>query len=345
MSRGMFAALGLVVYLSFPFNAFAWNDAGHMTVARIAWDALSVDERDAVVAVLKKHPHVDALLLKDRPDEANPDEWIFLRASVWADYVRPGKDFPRDDIPGHPLYKFHRGIWHYVNFPYEMGQHSDQLPVKSLPVETNILEQLDRSMEVLTGKASQDNGRVAGVTDDENRAVRLTWLFHLLGDLHQPFHAVALIDKNLFPDPPHGDQGGNKLAVRADANAKPKNLHWFWDEMFSTESQFDRVRQHAERLTHDPGLLPEQLPELQLHPTFREWAAESYAAAKIHGYQDGRLKLVLWDDFNAGRIPASDIPMLPSVALQQAQQLAQRRIAVAGHRLTMKLKEIIHAKQ
>ena len=330
----------IFLLLVMPAGLLAWNDAGHMTVAKIAWETLSADERAAVVDILKNHPHLDALLRKDRPDEASDEEWIFLRASVWADYVRPPKSVQRDEIPTHPLHKYHRGSWHYINFPCNPGQTETKMPDNSLPDETNLLKQLDQTMDILTGRSLEDRGRVEGIRDDQNRAVRLTWLFHLMGDLHQPLHSVALVDSQLFRDAPHTDQGGNKLAIRADATSMPKNLHWFWDEMFSTDSRFDQICQQCERLTHDPALRSDQLPELIQASSFREWAAESYAAAVEHAYQNGQLKLVLWDDFNSGRIAEKDVPILAPDALKKARQHAERRIALAGYRLAAKLKEI-----
>lgn len=341
MCRVFSMTFALVFVLNWCSLLHAWNDAGHLTIARIAWDSMSVDERAAVITILRKHPHLESLLLKDRPGEAMEDEWIFLRAAVWADYVRPSKSTPPEDVPNHPLYKFHRGPWHYVNYPYTAGQASSELPPKQLPNETNILKQLELTMEILTGRTTSDVGRVAGISDDQNRAVRMTWLFHLVGDLHQPLHTVALIDPTLFPEPPHGDQGGNKLAIRADVNSMPKSLHWCWDEMYSTDSHFDQVCRQSERLTHDPAYSSEQLRELSLHPSFSSWAGESYTAAKSHVYQEGRLKLVLWDQLNAGTIPQSDVPSLTAEALKDSRQLAERRVVLAGHRLARSLKEIV----
>jgi hypothetical protein len=340
MPRALWLILILALGLCRPSALPAWNDAGHMTVSRIAWDSLTADERAVVIGILKQHPHLDSLLRNDRPERASDEEWIFLKASVWADYVRPPKSVSRDDVPNHPLYKFHKGNWHYVNFPYRTGQASTAMPEKSLPDETNILKQLDQTMKILAGGKQHDQGRLAGVTDEQNRAVRLTWLFHLVGDLHQPMHTVALVDPQLFIDLPHTDLGGNKLAIRADAGSMPKNLHWFWDEMFSTDSHFDQVCSQAERLTHDPSLRTDQLSELKQHTTFREWAAESYASAVTYAYQNDQLKLVLWENVNSGRVPQSEVPMLPPDALKMARLQAERRITLAGYRLAAKLKEI-----
>ena len=334
--------MGLVLFLSLCSPVLAWNDAGHMTIARIAWDSMTADDRASVVKILRQHPHIESLLLKDRPAEATEEEWIFLRAAVWADYVRPSKSISPDEVPNHPLYKFHRGPWHYVNYPYTAGQASSELPAKQLPNETNILKQLDLCREILTGRTKIDDGRVSGVSDDQNRAVRMTWLFHLIGDLHQPLHTVALIDPKLFPEAPHGDQGGNKLAIRADVNSMPKNLHWFWDEMFSTDSRFDQVCKNSERLTHDPALLTSnQLLDIGYHRTFISWAGESYESAKTHVYQEGRLKLVLWEHVNAGTVPLAEVPTLTADELKEARKLAEQRISLAGERLAETLIDIV----
>lgn len=337
--------LGVVLCCSVVNVSYGWNGAGHMTVARIAWDTLSASEREAVVAILRSHPHVDVLLRKDRPEAASDAEWIFLRASIWSDDIRPPKSLAPEEIPIHPIHKFHRGNWHYVNYMYQMGQRGSELPDEPLPNSTNILNELEHSMQVLKNPDSADEGRVPGISALENRAVRMAWLFHLAGDLHQPLHAASLVDTRLFPDlPNNSDQGGNKLAILVDENSMPKNLHWIWDEMFSTESQFEQVCQHSERLTHDPAYSIGNLIELKQQADFKQWAAESYAAAKKYAYLDGKLKPVLWDDVTLNKVPVSSVPVLSYDELQQGRQIAQRRIVVAGHRLASKLKEVVGSK-
>ncbi len=323
----------------------AWNDAGHLTIARIAWSRLTDSQREKVVALLRKHPHRDSLLLKNRPEGATEEEWLFIRAAVWPDHIRPPRNLTRDQIEIHPIYKFHRSPWHYVNFPYRAGQHESGLPAHPLPGEglhpTNILDQLDLTMKVLKDETSHDPGRVDGITDEQNKAVRLGWLSHLIGDLHQPLHTVALIDEDKFPNGAHSDLGGNLLAIRTHIGAPPYKLHAFWDDRLGTDSHFPTVRDLAEVLTHDPAHSPEHLPEYSQHHSFRQWAAESYQAAKATAYQDGHLQFVLWDDYDHRRITIDDVPILPQGAEAKANKLARRRAVLAGYRLAGKLMEIV----
>ncbi|MCX7422240.1 MAG: S1/P1 nuclease [Planctomycetia bacterium] len=323
----------------------AWNDAGHLTVAKIAYERLTDRQRHAVAKLLRHHPHRDSILLKDRPEDVSEEEWIFLRAAVWSDHVRPPRNLPSNQITTHPLHKFHRGPWHYVNYPYHVGQTESELPARPVAGDganaTNILEQLEVSMKVLKGDTAADTDRVTDITDDENRAVRLCWLFHLMGDLHQPLHVTTLIDDKKFPKGTHADLGGNLIVIRSHIGAPPHKLHGFWDDRLGTDSHFPAVKSLAEMLTHDPHLKPEQLPEFGTHHDFKHWAAESYAAAKTTAYRDGQLSFALSGDLDQKRITNDDVPILPQGAEYAANKLARRRVTLAGYRLAELLKQIV----
>jgi hypothetical protein len=49
--KKLIAGLLLVVL---PVPALAWNEHGHMVVARLAWNQLSTDQQAKVVAILKE---------------------------------------------------------------------------------------------------------------------------------------------------------------------------------------------------------------------------------------------------------------------------------------------------
>jgi hypothetical protein len=56
------------------------------------------------------------------------------------------------------------------------------------------------------------------------RALFARYLVHLVGDIHQPLHSVALFNKTF----PKGDAGGNLLKVLT-LNGTLSNFHSFWD--------------------------------------------------------------------------------------------------------------------
>jgi hypothetical protein len=207
------------------------------------------------------------------------------------------------------------------------------LPREPLTNAANVVEQIELSLAVLRGQTARDPGAVAGLSAEANAAVRICWLLHLVGDLHQPLHAITLVDEKLFPADDHSDQGGKGLAIRRSASEKPMRLHACWDGMLSSETSFDAVCRLADELTHDPALVPTKLPELSTHRAPREWAAESYALAKTQIYRDGRFPLVRSADVESGAISAADVPALSEPAAAEARLLARRRVTLAGYRL------------
>ena len=332
-----------LLFLCRPLDA--WNDAGHLVIARLAWERLSEPQREKVVNVLSEHPHKHQILLQDRPENVSVTEWLFIRAAIWCDHIRPPRGLTRAEIYSHTIYKYHHGPWHYVNFPYSPRGKENPVPSVSLRGEASdsstILDQLELSMKVLQGPEVEDLDRVVGLTTAQNKAVRLCWLFHLIGDIHQPLHAATLIDERRIPIKPHSDQGGNLFAIRSQVAAFPRKLHVFWDECLGTDSRYPAIRSLSETLSHDPAFTPEHLPELSQHRSFRAWALESHLAARTEVYERGHLQCALWDDYEHGKITAEDVPRLSPEAESKAKTLARRRIALAGCRLAEKLQEIV----
>lgn len=333
------AAMLAIGFLASP--VWAWNDAGHMVVARIAWLRLTEAQREAVFQRMKAHPHFETSLIYKRPENASDAEWAFLRASTWSDYIRPPKTYSKEEVAAHERHKFHRGVWHYVNYPYRSGQKESALPRDPLPNETNIIPQIEQSLSILSGKTKLDPGAVAGLSAEANDAVRFCWLFHLVGDLHQPMHAVALVDEKLFPEGDHGDQGGNLLAIRRSESDKPMRLHACWDGMLGYDSRFDAVCKMAEELTHDPALAPDKFPELTQHLKVRDWAGESFALAKTYIYRDGKFPQVRYADYDSRQVTSDKVPALTEAQAAESYQIARRRIALAGYRLAEALKSTI----
>ena len=326
----------------------AWNDLGHQVVARIAYDRLSDTERHAVVSILRYHPHLRNLLLKDRPHQVAEEEWIFLRAATWPDHVRPPRGTTHEPVGSHSIYQYHHANWHYVNFEYRAGQRSGIMPQQPMvhphgthpEAQTNILEQLDRSYLIVRGAENERSEPEAGLHRDEVRAVRLCWLMHLIGDIHQPLHVTALVDPKV-QELVHGDEGGNKLAVRTSPTSSPKKLHAVWDDLLGTNSHFDKVVQMAEMLSRDPQLSSSRLPEYSQHRMAHEFAAESYQIAKDYIYLNGQINFALWSRVENHQVHEGDVPTLSPQALEQARSIAARRVTLAGYRLADRLKFIV----
>src|SRR5215204_4896339 len=99
-----------------PRAALAWNEAGHSAIAMIAWRQLDERQRGQVGELLKHHPHYEKFLTREKPDGVDVNEWAFLRAAIWSDWVRPSRPgTPGETFKGPEITSFHRGDWHYVD--------------------------------------------------------------------------------------------------------------------------------------------------------------------------------------------------------------------------------------
>ncbi len=66
---------------------------------------------------------------------------------------------------------------------------------------------------------------------DAEKAVALCWVFHLVGDVHQPLHAVSVFSA-LYPE---GDRGGTRFYVRVGPGSATVSLHYLWDNALGQE--------------------------------------------------------------------------------------------------------------
>lgn len=343
----LIVALSVLCLFSLP--AWGWNDVGHMTIARIAYERLTDGERIAVMDILRHHPHLHELLLKDRPKNVSQSEWIFLQAAVWPDKIRPPHDHARAPIHVHPLYRYHHPSWHYANFEYRSGQGSSALPAHPLPPQqlhgrqtdpTNIVEQLDYSYLIVRGREREFSEPETELSPAESRAIRMCWLMHLMGDIHQPLHIATLVNP-LVPALQHGDEGGNKLAVRVNQHSAPRKLHAVWDDLLGTNARYDKIVQLSERLSHDPRLASSRLPEFAHRRLARDFAEESYQAAKDLIYQNGRLNFALWSSVESNQVSMEFLPAISQSIMDQSHAFAERRVVLAGYRLAERLKYIV----
>lgn len=112
---------GICVLVASP-TVQAWNKAGHMTSAAIAYADLKARNPAVltrVVQLLKKHPHFESKWqekLSHVPQD-DRDLCLFMLAARWPDDVR--KKYPEYDRPA----------WHTVKIPYHPGKEKVALPV------------------------------------------------------------------------------------------------------------------------------------------------------------------------------------------------------------------------
>lgn len=165
--------------------------------------------------------------------------------------------------------------------------------------------------------------------DVETRAVSLCWMFHLIGDVHQPLHAVALFSKTY----PKGDRGGTLQYIRARANAKPMSLHQLWDGLVIGSERFSTVKRDATSLKNNPNFVRSKLAELGDRDP-KVWAEnESAPLARKYAYLNGKLKTSKEEsDTNA--------PILQDEYLIEAKAIAERRMALAAYRLVDHLRSL-----
>src|SRR5262249_39187064 len=139
---------------------YGWNDLGHMVVAMIAYERLTDGERAAVYAMLRHHPHLREVLLKDRPANVPEQEWVFVHAAAGPDKVRPPMTHTREPVGSHSIYRYHHPTWHYANFAIHSGQRDSTLPARPIAHPTtphtpadqsDIITQLDHSYAIVRG--------------------------------------------------------------------------------------------------------------------------------------------------------------------------------------------------
>ncbi len=97
----------------------AWYRAGHWGVAYLAWRGLDGTERRVeLVELLRRHPHAESFLRADRPEGVDPDEWMFVQAANWPDWVAAPTGPGISEAEGAGIRRtYYRPAGHFVNLP------------------------------------------------------------------------------------------------------------------------------------------------------------------------------------------------------------------------------------
>lgn len=227
--------------------ACAWNGRGHEAVADMAYAHLTPAAKKAVDAILA----------------ADPRHRTLAGASTWPDQIRRDDTFPQADK--HPAR-------HYVDIPYSDGQTAP-------PPTTALFADPETATAAIKFYAADLVS--PATTDPQRRADDLSWLIHVVGDVHQPLHATTRV--TAADSLPAGDKGGNDYHIDA-ADRKPDgtpghagNLHSYWDsapDLSPTATTSDALAaelQAAHPAALYPGILTAKPGDAD------SWALESYA--------------------------------------------------------------------
>jgi hypothetical protein len=302
LRRGFLALVALIA----PIAAQAWDAAGHMLVDQIAWEQMTPAVRARAAELVKTlDPHFN-----------EGQSYNFVTAGCWMDDMRGlGKDYPWSKL-------------HYVTIPWTATGWPAEIPPAP-----NVVTGIDASIHTLRDPQSTP----------AQRTEALGMLVHFLGDIHQPLHTT---DRN-------SDRGGNGVLISgvpfSDLMSKQgRNLHTFWDKSFRFDGQGPAIVEvwvapHDAERPHAPGtgIIAEQakkivarfpreaLPEFAMAKDAAAWARESHVVGCLHAYPAGEAS------------DPAEIRVLTPAFAKAAQEIANRRLALAGYRLGALLNELL----
>lgn len=268
----------LLAALALASCCSAWDGKGHRVIACIAYQELHPSARARVDAILLKHPDYATWSLGS-PAGSRRGLRAFLDAAVWPDSLRRDTRFHGAGQPPTPLLDgfpdmLSRSEWHFINIPYAV----DGVAAPDAPTPNAVTQ-----IELFQGKLDS--------------AYNLAWMLHLVGDLHQPLHAV----QQYSAAHPKGERGGGLIEI-----AHPvKTLHGLWDGFLQlTDDNIEATALELRRAFSAPR-----------QRTAAAWARESHTIAREFAYT-----------LPAGASPTAEYE-------SRAREIARRRVAEAGFRL------------
>jgi hypothetical protein len=220
-------------------NLEGWGPQGHRLIAIVAAGHLTPAARQNVQRLLG--------------DESLAD------VALWADAYRDGNT--------------QTGLWHYVNIPADGRRYERD---RDCPGQPGVAagSRGDTWRDCVVDRIRYNQERLANRSLDRiDRAVALKFLVHLIGDLHQPFHALGV------------ERGGNGIPVSVfgsptcgypDGTRFPCNLHAVWDsDLIAHRKLSDRA--YAAELERQ---IATRKWTASATGSAAEWAMESHALAK-----------------------------------------------------------------
>lgn len=248
--------------------AQAWWDEGHMQIAYLAYQRLGPAVRDRADELLKLNPDY-ATWIAGAP-QGKEKLYAFVHASTWADDIKTKPDYYDDQVTDStagqnvPYGHLRHAYWHFRDLLY--SPDGTALPAPD-PVDAAT------QLRLMTAKLPS-----SAAASDDLRSYDLVWLIHLVGDLHQPLHAISRSTAQM----PGGDRGGN-LEMVTPATGETLPLHFYWDRMFGGyASVFGAITDAEDKNNGLKNVKPDETKALDLDP--EHWSQESFVLAKQNAY-------------------------------------------------------------
>ncbi|HEX8458891.1 MAG TPA: S1/P1 nuclease [Pyrinomonadaceae bacterium] len=292
----LLAALLLVV--AAPSRAVAWHDTGHMLVAQIAYLNLSPAAKARVDKLLTAPEGRRPLIHLCATYYTPACEKIYdpVTIAVWM-----------DDFKGDSLNDEYEN-WHYINY----RPLFDGVPTRTEvgPEPTNVLDRINWCINTLR----------RGTGRDKTDAETLGFLYHLVGDVHQPLHTTTRYTvKN-----PDGDAGGNGFAIQMPPEARIRNLHAFWDAA-GGRFGFESPRRPLDTASRARLLaLAEEI--MKANPVDKSTAARELEPLRWIEESNTIAREFVYPKTREGETPSA-------AYTAEAQRISGERIALAGYRL------------
>jgi hypothetical protein len=273
--------------------ALAWSSQGHMATGLIAYDRLAVRDPGAIAAIealIAQHP--DSARFESALaglDGAERERRLFALIARWPDDIR---STPYNHTHWHHQVRVVTG-WKALRGP-RLGEADHGF----------------RNSLALVRDAKADPGR---------RAIALCWLFHIVGDMHQPLHAGQRMDARF----PLSDLAGTVGWIRREPGAAPEPFHHFWDTAADRPTD-EWTGALALAQTEEVVATPEERGSGDILADYKAWVKESERLAAEVAYPDA-MEAEAGKPEKAGELSADYVA--------KARAVAEQRLGQAGERL------------
>jgi hypothetical protein len=316
VGRRVAATVAVLTVISFGARSVhAWNDRGHMVVAYIAFKHLTAPAKKEVGRLLKLNPQYSSWIA-GLPASASEDQRTLvalISAATWPDFIKGQSEYIADGTDngntpppgpsasqniGYSDKNMHK-YWHFVDMPFT----DDGTPTIG-PQTVNALTQIELLRSALASPSASD----------EVKSYDLSWLAHLVGDVHQPLHAIARFTAH----DTDGDNGGNDVnhlhcAAGVDC---PANLHALWDGVLGIITTGASISALGSTLNNGPA------PGGADATDVAGWIQESVAVAKAKVYKNP-----------AGGRLGDPSAVISKDYVASAKTAARKRVLLGGYRL------------